>query len=56
MVEPLYFGAPIDAVDSSASSTMEPGLANRHGCISGATGTGKTVSLQKLAEDFSRVG
>ncbi|WP_435809127.1 helicase HerA-like domain-containing protein, partial [Turicimonas muris] len=35
---------------------MEPGLANRHGCISGATGTGKTVSLQKLAEDFSRVG
>lgn len=56
MVEPLYFGAPIDAVDSSVASTMEPGLANRHGCISGATGTGKTVSLQKLAEDFSRIG
>ena len=25
-------------------------MSNRHGCITGATGTGKTVSLQKLAE------
>jgi DNA helicase HerA-like ATPase len=33
-----------------------PGLANRHGLITGATGTGKTVSLQKLAEEFSRIG
>jgi uncharacterized protein len=32
------------------------GLANRHGLITGATGTGKTVSLQVLAEGFSRVG
>jgi DNA helicase HerA-like ATPase len=31
-------------------------LANRHGLISGATGTGKTVSLQTLAENFSRLG
>jgi uncharacterized protein len=30
--------------------------ANRHGLITGATGTGKTVSLQVLAEGFSRVG
>jgi len=33
-----------------------PGLANRHGLITGATGTGKTVTLQKLAEEFSRIG
>jgi DNA helicase HerA-like ATPase len=31
-------------------------LANRHGLITGATGTGKTVTLQKLAESFSRIG
>jgi len=33
-----------------------PALANRHGLITGATGTGKTISLQKLAEEFSRIG
>ena len=33
-----------------------PRLANRHGLIAGATGTGKTVSLQILAEAFSRRG
>jgi hypothetical protein len=35
---------------------LSPRLANRHGLIAGATGTGKTVSLQILAEDFSRRG
>jgi len=35
---------------------LEPRLANRHGLIAGATGTGKTVSLQILAEAFSRRG
>src|SRR5262249_41229514 len=33
-----------------------PALANRHGCITGATGTGKTVTVQRLAEGFSRIG
>ena len=33
-----------------------PALANRHGLIAGATGTGKTVTLQTLAEAFSRQG
>jgi len=33
-----------------------PQYANRHGLIAGATGTGKTVSLQILAEEFSRRG
>lgn len=33
-----------------------PALANRHGLIAGATGTGKTITLQVLAEGFSRLG
>ncbi len=33
-----------------------PGMANRHGLITGATGTGKTVTLQKMAESFSQAG
>src|SRR5260221_4977791 len=32
------------------------GLANRHGLVTGATGTAKTVSLQVLAEGFARAG
>ena len=35
---------------------LDLGLANRHGLIAGATGTGKTVSLQVLAEGFSAHG
>jgi len=35
---------------------MTAAMANRHGLITGATGTGKTVSLQLLAESFSRLG
>src|SRR4030088_1651251 len=31
-------------------------LANRHGLVTGATGTGKTVTLQVLVEGFSRAG
>jgi len=33
-----------------------PRMANRHGLIAGATGTGKTVTLQSMAEGFSRIG
>jgi DNA helicase HerA-like ATPase len=33
-----------------------PAMANRHGLITGATGTGKTVTLQTLAEHFSSIG
>jgi uncharacterized protein len=35
---------------------LNAGMANRHGLITGATGTGKTVTLQVLAESFSRLG
>ena len=33
-----------------------PRMANRHGLIAGATGTGKTVTLQVMAERFSQIG
>ncbi|MDR2884704.1 MAG: DUF853 domain-containing protein [Deferribacteraceae bacterium] len=33
-----------------------PNMSNRHGLISGATGTGKTVTLQKIVESFSNIG
>ena len=36
--------------------SMLPKMANRHGLIAGATGTGKTVTLRVLAEQFSKIG
>lgn len=39
-----------------AKLVMDAAMANRHGMISGATGTGKTVTLQILAEGFSKIG
>lgn len=36
--------------------SLDASMANRHGLISGATGTGKTITLQILAEGFSRIG
>ena len=41
---------------SATECLLLPGLANRHGLITGATGTGKTVTLQKMAEGFSQIG
>ena len=35
---------------------LRPDKANRHGLITGATGTGKTITLQTMAEGFSRIG
>ena len=40
----------------SAPICLEPSMANRHGLIAGATGTGKTVTLKVLAESFSDMG
>ena len=51
MTEPM----PI-AQNAHVQCALLPGLANRHGLITGATGTGKTVTLQTLAENFSRIG
>ena len=41
---------------SAGAETLELKLANRHGLVTGATGTGKTVSLQVMAEGFSAAG
>ena len=40
----------------STDLALLPSLANRHGLITGATGTGKTVTLQVMAERFSAIG
>ncbi|WP_416548439.1 helicase HerA-like C-terminal domain-containing protein [Limnohabitans sp. DCL3] len=51
MVDPMLI-----ARNSQAQCHLLPSMANRHGLITGATGTGKTVTLQTLAENFSRWG
>src|SRR3954447_17491749 len=47
---------PIFIAQSKNPIYLLPKLANRHGLIAGATGTGKTVTLQSLAESFSARG
>jgi len=44
------------AQHGDVASHLLPALANRHGLVTGATGTGKTITLQKLAESFSTLG
>src|SRR5436853_4359934 len=51
MAEPILV-----AQHGDTACHLLPGLANRHGLIAGATGTGKTVTLQALAENFSKLG
>ncbi|HET6598625.1 MAG TPA: helicase HerA-like domain-containing protein, partial [Burkholderiaceae bacterium] len=51
MAEPIFL-----AKHDKIECFLLPALANRHGLITGATGTGKTVTLQTLAENFSRRG
>jgi DNA helicase HerA-like ATPase len=47
---------PILVAKGGSPLYLLPQLANRHGLIAGATGTGKTVTLQRLAEAFSKLG
>jgi uncharacterized protein len=51
MADPLLLARHQDTV-----CELLPQLANRHGLITGATGTGKTITLQKMAESFSAIG
>ncbi|NDW08826.1 helicase HerA-like domain-containing protein [Dysgonomonas sp. 520] len=44
------------AINQDSEICLNPKMANRHGLITGATGTGKTVTLQNLAETFSSMG
>ncbi|MCW5605783.1 MAG: DUF853 family protein, partial [Burkholderiales bacterium] len=50
MPEPLLIAKAREGIH------LLPGYANRHGLITGATGTGKTVTLQTLAQAFSAIG
>jgi DNA double-strand break repair helicase HerA and related ATPase len=52
MSEPFIIGKTADGRDVQ----FLPALANRHGLVTGATGTGKTVTLQVLTDHFSRIG
>jgi DNA helicase HerA-like ATPase len=47
---------PLLVARSTTDLCLLPQMGNRHGLIAGATGTGKTVTLQKLAECFSNIG
>ena len=51
MAEPILI-----AKNATTVCELLPALANRHGLITGATGTGKTVTLQTIAENLSRIG
>ena len=51
MAEPILI-----AKNAATTCELLPALANRHGLITGATGTGKTVTLQTMAENLSRIG
>ena len=47
---------PMLIAKDDAELFLLPAMSNRHGLVAGATGTGKTVTLQVLAESFSRLG
>jgi hypothetical protein len=47
---------PLLIAKGESSIYLLPQMANRHGLVAGATGTGKTITLQVMAEAFSRIG
>ncbi|MBK9522637.1 MAG: DUF853 family protein [Rhodocyclaceae bacterium] len=55
MLAPLFIAQSGESTDPTQLFLL-PALANRHGLITGATGTGKTVTLQRLAEQLSIAG
>ena len=55
MSEPILI-AQKTASDGNIQCFLRPDKANRHGLITGATGTGKTITLQTMAEGFSKLG
>src|SRR5919197_6456606 len=59
MVLIILYGMAAPLLVAKSGSTalhLLPALANRHGLITGATGTGKSVTLQTLAQRFSAIG
>ena len=55
MSDPILI-AQHGSADALMQCFLRPDKANRHGLITGATGTGKTITLQTMAEGFSRIG
>ncbi|MFO0119373.1 MAG: helicase HerA-like domain-containing protein [Cyanobium sp.] len=57
-LEPLLIARPAPGGDTpgAVDGALLPALANRHGLIAGATGTGKTATLQRIVEQVSRIG
>ena len=56
MAEPILIAKHVVSAKETVECFLLPALANRHGLITGATGTGKTITLQTLAESFSQRG
>src|SRR5438874_13523970 len=56
MSEPILVARHVVSPKETIECFLLPALANRHSLITGATGTGKTITLQTLAENFSRRG
>jgi len=56
MAEPILIAKRALSGRETVECFLLPALANRHGLITGATGTGKTITLQTLAESFSQLG
>jgi uncharacterized protein len=55
-IESSNMPEPLLIAQSKEPLYLLPAMSNRHGLIAGATGTGKTVTLQVMAESFSRIG
>ena len=55
MPDPLVV-AQTESAAAAEPLALLPEMSNRHGLVAGATGTGKTVTLQVMAEAFSRIG
>jgi DNA helicase HerA-like ATPase len=54
--ESEFVADPLLIAKGETDQYLLPKMANRHGLVAGATGTGKTVTIHAMAEQFSRIG
>lgn len=52
----MYEDSKIRLAQADSPIYLLPSMANRHGLIAGATGTGKTITMKVMAESFSDMG
>ena len=52
----MYSDKKVWIAQSDKNVYLHPAMANRHGLIAGATGTGKTITMKVMAESFSDMG